>query len=229
MPELTPELLAELRALHEAATRPDWCFSSSAGDVFETLITDGDDENAVLVDPPEDEIIANWDVMVQARNALPALLDAAEKLQRIDASYVGGATMDQAHAWCAVYQALIDAGMLSFLASDMSGLTRAVEFIGHLADERDRLRVEKEDMRQRNALLRKRLDLSPEVIQPRLDILRRLDAAEAENERLRQQHTADRSENDALYEEVKRLRAERDAAIESRETYRMRSQLRDAP
>lgn len=49
-----------------------------------------------------------------------------------------------------------------------------------------RLSAEKEDLRLRNQLLRTRLDsFSPERIQPRLEILTRLDALQAENEKLR--------------------------------------------
>lgn len=83
-PPLTPETLAELRRLHAAATPGPW-------GVDDGIVVD-DRGNAHKVDPAtipavgiEVDHVSGFDasLIVAARNALPALLDAAEERDRL--------------------------------------------------------------------------------------------------------------------------------------------------
>lgn len=67
--------------------------------------------------------------------------------------------------------------------SRIAELEKEVARLNHLIEI---ARAEKTDMVQRNELLRRRLDAHPEVLKPRLAILKRLDDAEAENQQLRE-------------------------------------------
>lgn len=86
------------------------------------------------------------------------------------------------------------AGYARYMANTQAQLTAAqlcmaIQLANEAAAARktiERLSQEKEDLRQRNELLRARSDLTPEQIQPRLAILDRLDALEKDVKRLKE-------------------------------------------
>lgn len=75
---------------------------------------------------------------------------AEAELARLKLDYPGGDRDAQAMAWVAVWRALEDVGLLSFLEPEGTGRARAVAFIKHMAAEQDRLKAELAAMRETN-------------------------------------------------------------------------------
>jgi len=81
--------------------------------------------------------------LTECRDRLAArVVELEADLERLKADYIGGDQESQAMAWSAVYRALEKAGLLSFLPTPLMcpGRDRAVQFVAHLAAERDDLR-----------------------------------------------------------------------------------------
>jgi hypothetical protein len=78
---LTTELVAELRRLMAEATPGPWSIGLN-GEVYRRIdgsCTDADIIAQFYDNPGEEEGVANGDLCISAVNALPALLDAAER------------------------------------------------------------------------------------------------------------------------------------------------------
>jgi len=96
MPDLTPERLAELRRLHEAATPGPWKLWNGWGPVAGTeymvvyrIGPEGDEWVGIIADyryPPSADLYAkreDAELVAAARNALPELLDEIQRLKGV--------------------------------------------------------------------------------------------------------------------------------------------------
>lgn len=83
MSGITSDELREWRELCERATPGPWAFTASAGDVFETLCTEDEDETPVLIGSEigDGQCWFNWEFIATAREALPRCLAEIERLQ----------------------------------------------------------------------------------------------------------------------------------------------------